>query len=71
MIVKVQAPLFSTNPDGMYLVYDQGNNYVRQQSIPAAAKKAMRSQVKMFFKAVWNQSRDLWEIGEVTEWQTW
>lgn len=70
-IVKVQKPVFSTDPGAQFLIYDRPQTHMAEQPIPIESQRAMRSSFKMFFHAEFNVKKQQWDLGEVAEWQTW
>lgn len=55
-IVKVQRPIFSSDPNAPWLIYAEGARLLRQvpdKDIPEDIKRQMGDSYKGFFKADW------------------
>lgn len=73
-IVKVQRPVYSSDPNMPWLVYDQLRSrevQIKDKDIPTHVKKAMGNDLKAFFKARWDTEKDTWNILGKTNWRSW
>lgn len=68
-IVKVQTPLFSSEPNMPALVYDERKSHVIQQHLRGRAVAAMGTDYKAFFEAEWDGAE--WTIGKRVDDQPW
>ena len=68
-IVKVQLPLFSTDPDPLPLVYAENNRHCQNQRIPGRIYRDLRRSKKGYYEAEYIGG--FWEIGKRVEDQSW
>lgn len=68
-IVKVQVPLFSTDPDVPALVYAEGGSWMTQQQLHPSTRRQMRDDAKAYFEA--DYQRGIWKIGKRVGDQPW
>jgi hypothetical protein len=68
-IVKVQTPIFSTDPAVPALVYDEARQHTIQQRLDPATLAAMGSDFKAFFDAEWDGRQ--WKLGQHVKYQSW
>ncbi|HTN40910.1 MAG TPA: hypothetical protein VLZ84_07150 [Asticcacaulis sp.] len=71
MIVKVQIPLFSTDPNVGCLVYPQQRRKMVEQSITKATHKALAGDNKGYFNAEWNAKTQCYDIADRVAEQAW
>jgi hypothetical protein len=68
-IVKVQTPIFSSDPAVPALVYDEARQHMIHQQLDRKALAAMGSDFKAFFDAEWDGRQ--WKLGERVAFQSW
>ena len=68
-IVKVQTPLFTTDPVIPALVYDARQTHLVQQPLDESTRAQLRGDIKAFFEASWDGN--YWVIGKRVGYQDW
>lgn len=71
IIVKVQAPVASTDPNVGYLLYAEGHKFMVEQQPSPELVKAMRGRSKAYFEGQWNGSQRGWAVGDEVGGQRW
>jgi len=69
MIVKVQVPLATNDPDALALVYAKGHIGMTQQALSPGTLRQMKGDAKAFFEGHHNGKR--WVIGARVKDQDW
>ena len=69
MIVKVQIPIFLSNPEATCLVYDERRKHVVEQDISDGTRLSLGDDLKGYFMAKWNGFQ--WVIGRRVNEQPW
>lgn len=70
MIVKIQLPLASNEPEPLVLIYDEKKAYVLQSAISPPLRAIMKGRPKAYFNAVIAGGGSLEILEEVPE-QPW
>lgn len=68
MIVKVQIPLFTTDPQPSALIYDKAKRHYILQPLDDVLA-LMGGDIKAFFEATWNGQQ--WQLGKRVGDQGW
>jgi hypothetical protein len=76
IVVKVQKPLVSTEPNPGYLIYgytkvDRERRARIQHRLPKNVIDVMRTTPRAFFFAKWSDSANGWELGDRTSDKSW
>ena len=76
IVVKVQKPLASTEPNPGYLIYgyvktDPNRRARIQHRLPKNVIDVMRTTPRAFFFAKWSDSTNGWEPGDRTSDKSW
>ena len=76
IVVKVQKPLASTEPNPGYLIYgyvktDPNRRARIQHHLPKNVLNVMARTPKAYFYAKWSNSADKWELGDRTSDKSW
>jgi hypothetical protein len=73
-IVKIQAPLGSSEPDPPALMYDRNRAhtaFVPLGDLPEHVRRALALRPKAYFTAKWSPDLKAWVVGEQVETQRW
>lgn len=71
VIVKVQLPIYTNDPDAGMLVYDYERILQRDLPVDNQVVMNMPRMQKAFFYATWNKQQRNWSIGERAPDQSW
>lgn len=71
VVVKVQLPIYSSDPDAPALIYPEDRSGMAMQALDDATRIAMGDDVKAFFNAELDSDGERWKIGARVSWQNW